>query len=34
MENTKQGLFFIGNPLLDISCELNDNVIIDKYGLT
>lgn len=33
MENTKQGIFFIGNPLLDISVELKDNVIIDKYGL-
>lgn len=29
----KNGIFYIGNPLLDISCELKDNSLLDKYGL-
>jgi len=29
----KSGIFFIGNPLLDISCELKDNTILEKYNL-
>jgi adenosine kinase len=32
MEDNKQ-LFCIENPLLDISVELKDNTILDKYGL-
>lgn len=32
MENKDQ-IFFIENPLLDISVECNDNTIIEKYGL-
>jgi hypothetical protein len=32
MEGKKQ-LFLIGNPLLDISVELKDNTILDKYEL-
>lgn len=32
MEGKKQ-IFLIGNPLLDISVELKDNAILDKYGL-
>jgi len=30
----KTGIFYIGNPLLDISCELKDNTLVEKYGLT
>ena len=33
MENQKQQIFYIGNPLLDISCELKDNTILEKYGI-
>lgn len=33
MDAEKSGLFFIGNPLLDISCELPDNKLVEKYGL-
>jgi adenosine kinase len=29
----KTGIFYIGNPLLDISCELKDNALVEKYGL-
>jgi adenosine kinase len=32
MEDNKQ-LFLIGNPLLDISVELKDNTVLDKYEL-
>lgn len=32
MEDNKQ-LFLIGNPLLDISVELKDNAVLDKYEL-
>jgi adenosine kinase len=32
MEGKKQ-LFLIGNPLLDISVELSDNTMLDKYEL-
>jgi adenosine kinase len=30
----KNGIFYIGNPLLDISCELKDNSLLDKYNLS
>ena len=29
----KPQIFYIGNPLLDISCELSDNKILEKYGI-
>jgi len=29
----KNGIFYIGNPLLDISCELKDNSLLEKYNL-
>jgi hypothetical protein len=32
MERT--GIFYIGNPLLDISCDLKDSALIEKYGLS
>jgi hypothetical protein len=32
MEN-KNGIFYIGNPLLDISVELKDDALLEKYGL-
>jgi sugar/nucleoside kinase (ribokinase family) len=31
--NAQKQLFVIGNPLLDISIELNDNALLDKYEL-
>lgn len=33
MENKKQQIFYIGNPLLDISVEVNDNAVLEKYGI-
>lgn len=33
MQNQAGHIFFIGNPLLDISVEAEDNSILDKYGL-
>ena len=30
----KTGIFYIGNPLLDISCELKDSTLIEKYALS
>jgi hypothetical protein len=33
MEKQQKTLFMIGNPLLDISVECNDNAILEKYGL-
>ena len=39
MENTvacpdKLAIMIFGNPLLDISVEVSDNTILEKYGLT
>lgn len=34
MEGEKKQIFFIGNPLLDISIETPDDALIKKYGLT
>jgi len=34
MEAARNQLFFIGNPLLDISVEINDTSLEEKYSLT
>ena len=33
MDATNKHIFVIGNPLLDISVEVSDNSILDKYEL-
>jgi len=33
MDAPKKQLLIIGNPLLDISIDMNDNSLLDKYNL-
>jgi len=33
MDSTNKQIFFIGNPLLDISLELKEKTLIEKYEL-
>lgn len=33
MEGARNRLFIIGNPLLDVSLEVSDNALLEKYGL-
>ena len=33
MQGTRDRVFVIGNPLLDISVEVTDNALLEKYGL-
>ena len=33
MENERSGIFYICNPLLDISVELKDDTLLKKYNL-
>ena len=34
MEAARDQIFFIGNPLLDISVDIPDNTMVEKYTLT
>ena len=33
MENQKQQIFYIENPLLDISVDVTDDALLQKYGI-